>query len=509
MSDNRALSAALSGPVFHGAASRSALHASDRHVERWAPEGEGATRGGGMRSLAFADRVVSPWMAGSNSAASRMFSSYASSGTRDRSAPEVSWLFPRPWFQDELDWMAAARYGLEETPRASALTTRGTFMRTREAGDTAWSQVAMPVLAPPVMATVAPSMRPSALPEPGPLAAARMWSPSVPFAAAAAAEVVAGAMRSVEASGLPGVAERSPIWSGLAVVRPSELAPSPISIPAASTPAMSSAPTAFTASLTAAPRISQISQVAAVDAARASIERIDARVDVMRASALPTATEALAPSTDGAPSVESSGSLSPAEHRLADAAHGSSQASAALRTVELLLAAVAERTSRTAAASSAAPSAAAGASPAIASSGPIAEAARAAEQGRVAEQARASEAAAANFAPIVGPRVAMPAGLGGLVTSMETAQAVARPMLQREPMTSSPFAMPLAAFQSSNRPPSRAFRRPRPPGCSRLRPRGSSRRLRPRVAPSRRSGRPARPAPLRRWRPRRCEASIT
>jgi hypothetical protein len=449
MSDNRALSAALSGPVFHGAASRSALHASDRHVERWAPEGEGATRGGGMRSLAFADRVVSPWMAGSNSAASRMFSSYASSGTRDRSAPEVSWLFPRPWFQDELDWMAAARYGLEETPRASALTTRGTFMRTREAGDTAWSQVAMPVLAPPVMATVAPSMRPSALPEPGPLAAARMWSPSVPFAAAAAAEVVAGAMRSVEASGLPGVAERSPIWSGLAVVRPSELAPSPISIPAASTPAMSSAPTAFTASLTAAPRISQISQVAAVDAARASIERIDARVDVMRASALPTATEALAPSTDGAPSVESSGSLSPAEHRLADAAHGSSQASAALRTVELLLAAVAERTSRTAAASSAAPSAAAGASPAIASSGPIAEAARAAEQGRVAEQARASEAAAANFAPIVGPRVAMPAGLGGLVTSMETAQAVARPMLQREPMTSSPFAMPLAAFQSS------------------------------------------------------------
>ena len=62
MSETRALNAALSGPVFQGAATRSALHASERHVDRWAPEGPAATRSRGLRSLAFADRVASPWM---------------------------------------------------------------------------------------------------------------------------------------------------------------------------------------------------------------------------------------------------------------------------------------------------------------------------------------------------------------------------------------------------------------------------------------------------------------
>jgi hypothetical protein len=42
--------------------------------------------------------------------------------------PSVSWLFPRPWYQDELDWMAAARQGLEASPSRGAMTTRGTFM---------------------------------------------------------------------------------------------------------------------------------------------------------------------------------------------------------------------------------------------------------------------------------------------------------------------------------------------------------------------------------------------
>lgn len=448
MSETRALSAALSGPVFHGAASRSALHTSDRHVDRWAPEGDRATRAGGMRSLAFADRLVSPWIAGSNSAASRMFSSYASTGMRDRGAPEVSWLFPRPWFQDELDWMAAARQGLEETPRASSLTTRGTFMRSERAPDrpSSFAQVAMPVLAPPVMAAVAPSMapRPSALPESNPLTAARLWSPGVPFAAAAAAEVVAGAVRAVEQAGLPGVAERSPIWSGLAVVRPSELAPS-VSY---SSPA--NAPSAFApaASVTAAPRVTQ---VAAMDAARASIERIDARVEVMRStpgerpSALPSSVEvpvSVAPAA--AAPAESLSPVAQGEHRLADAARTSQGASSALRTVELLLQAVLERTSPGRAAARAAEMAGAPAT-AAADGGPaisdVAPSVASADAGVSVEPSSRT-----NFAPAAGPRVAMPAGLGGLVRSIEAARAVTQPMVRTDVAAPQP---PFAALSAA------------------------------------------------------------
>ena len=77
MSETRALTAALSGPTFEGAASRSALHASERHVERWAPEGPAASRSRGLRSLAFADHVASPWLSTSmmmNPRTSNMFS---------------------------------------------------------------------------------------------------------------------------------------------------------------------------------------------------------------------------------------------------------------------------------------------------------------------------------------------------------------------------------------------------------------------------------------------------
>src|SRR5688572_27453624 len=128
MSETRALTAALSGPVFHGAATRSALHASERHVERWAPEGAAATRSGGLRSLSFADRIAMPWMtAAMQSRGAQM----VARPTADRGTPEVSWLFPRPWFQDELDWMAAARQSAEQQP--TFLTTRGTYASTRTA----------------------------------------------------------------------------------------------------------------------------------------------------------------------------------------------------------------------------------------------------------------------------------------------------------------------------------------------------------------------------------------
>src|SRR5258707_900288 len=86
------------------------MHAADRHVERWAPEAT-AQRSRPLRSLGFVDRLIAPWVeTAQRSQSLRMFGHYASTGFAER-APlaSTSWLFPRPWYQDELDWMAAAR----------------------------------------------------------------------------------------------------------------------------------------------------------------------------------------------------------------------------------------------------------------------------------------------------------------------------------------------------------------------------------------------------------------
>src|SRR3954468_1364703 len=128
----RALSAALAAPAFvtrnHGAA----MHAAARHVERWAPEA-GAGRVRSMRSLGFVDRLVAPWMeTAQRSASMRLFSPDARAGLGEREPGAVSWVFPRPWYQDELDWMAAARQATTQAALRQAapalLTTRGTYV---------------------------------------------------------------------------------------------------------------------------------------------------------------------------------------------------------------------------------------------------------------------------------------------------------------------------------------------------------------------------------------------
>ena len=110
------------------------MHIANRHVERWAPESS-ASRVRSMRSLGFVDRLVAPWLETSQrSMGLRMFSSPMHAQTNERHAQHVSWVFPRPWFQDELDWMAAAREQSEmvamtsDAPRPSMLTTRGTYV---------------------------------------------------------------------------------------------------------------------------------------------------------------------------------------------------------------------------------------------------------------------------------------------------------------------------------------------------------------------------------------------
>ena len=106
----RALSAALSAPTpFATRGGGSMLHAANRHVERWAPESTAANVRP-LRSLGFVDRLVAPWIeTAQRSASLRLFSQYSTAGASQREGAAVSWVFPRPWYQDELNWMAAAR----------------------------------------------------------------------------------------------------------------------------------------------------------------------------------------------------------------------------------------------------------------------------------------------------------------------------------------------------------------------------------------------------------------
>src|SRR5262245_49867787 len=112
-SEGRALSAALSAPVpFRTRATSGILHTAERHVQRYAPETEGAQRSRGLGAFAFVDRLVVPWvMAAQQSASLRLFGEYLAKGPGERAGRNVSWVFPRPWYQDELDWVAAARQG--------------------------------------------------------------------------------------------------------------------------------------------------------------------------------------------------------------------------------------------------------------------------------------------------------------------------------------------------------------------------------------------------------------
>src|SRR5690242_20362319 len=80
----RALSAALAAPAFVTRAHGVALHAANRHVERWAPEA-GANRVRSMRSLGFVDRLVAPWMeTAQRSASLRLLNQYAHTGLGER-----------------------------------------------------------------------------------------------------------------------------------------------------------------------------------------------------------------------------------------------------------------------------------------------------------------------------------------------------------------------------------------------------------------------------------------
>ncbi|HVV84832.1 MAG TPA: hypothetical protein VHE35_17330, partial [Kofleriaceae bacterium] len=418
-------------------------------MERWAPEGPAAGRSRGLRSLAFADHVASPWMSAASTMHPRstaMFGSY-----HERSAPGVSWVFPRPWFQDELDWMAAARQSAEASPQF--LTTRGTYASAR----TSPADVAMPVVSPelvvpsmmagerrsPMAASSSVGLQAGMVTGMAPAAASmqqglRAWSPSVPFAAAAAAEVVAGAVSVASSTGLASVAERSPLLAGLAMVSPAAL--SGMAAPRAGQAAAAQASTATIARIDQARRPEPI--------APELLAQVQARVSSATPSATgegraaETAGEAAAPSSEtpstAAPSAAESTTAAPAAPALSpveqavSAAVGASPAMAgALRAIDLLIQASSASPPATAAASTAAPtsvsSAPTGAPSFAAPSAPSFAAPSA------PAFAAAMPGASSTFAPVVGPRVAMPAGLGGLAASLETASTISRPLARNVP----------------------------------------------------------------------------
>lgn len=178
----RGIAAAMSQPVFTPKMGQSALGAADRATRRWAPEApEDQPRA--MRSLSFVDRMVAPWVTASQrSAGLRMFSQYNSSEMPERAITGVSWVFPRPWYQDELDWIAASR--ANQAGHDMIFTTRGTYAqaadRRRE------------TMSPQMLEYVAPSFAPSSS------EAASAYSPLVSHSSYSAASVVAQSMQAIQ-----------------------------------------------------------------------------------------------------------------------------------------------------------------------------------------------------------------------------------------------------------------------------------------------------------------------
>ena len=248
MNEPRALTAALSGPVFQTKNSGSAMHAATRHVERWAPESS-ANQVRSLRSLGFVDRLVAPWLeVAQRSASMRLFQQYRNEGMAERPASNVSWVFPRPWYQDELDWMAASREAAAQAAMtrqqgASLFTTRGTYVAPAQR-----QQIALPAA---LYEHVAPSLSIARQSMSGgdlPLSAPSMqrvhdaYSPLVPFAAVNAAQLMQRAVAPLIGN-RDGVASVSAMSPGLRAVLSTMLERSVSPVSPASTRAFGGEPT--------------------------------------------------------------------------------------------------------------------------------------------------------------------------------------------------------------------------------------------------------------------------
>jgi hypothetical protein len=509
----RAVTAALSGPAFVTRNSVGAMHAANRHVERWAPE---ARPNRSLQNLGFVDRLVTPWLeTAQRSAGLRMFGQLRETGFAQREGAAVSWVFPRPWYQDELDWMAAARHvtATSTTRQAPALlTTRGTFVAPQTRASTA-----MPAM---LHEYVAPSL---SVARQAPAADDRAYSPLVPFAAAqaahamargiaplGAAEAMSPGLRAVLATMLerasyagqePGVL--GSLTRGRPPVAPMETrsasAAPQLETPPAPRPEWNEPVAARVAEEVAVQRarIAELQRVARAISEREAV----ARAAAPQPSQQPAPVAPVASETRPAPSVESAVAIASeqqrieqriaerlaeraaqvqrreVEERVAQATRAQTAArlheqarEAASRDARMAAIAEAARVeTRTPAPEPAAPVMPAELATALAALPPelVAHVGRRPERAvhaihelgdalRAVELLARNAASGGTFEPARGPRLAMPAGLGGLVAMVDHTSARQREAIAPARPTTMPVRMPstfVAAGRSAALPP--------------------------------------------------------
>ncbi len=202
---------ASAAPAFTPRGATLARATSARVVDRWAPERGAAGRSRSLGAMAFADRLLSSYVAGPASVGMSLAGSglsYAEAPSPERgfrSPPPTSWLFPSPWYQDELDWIDAAQRTQLDGPRGEV--ARAMSMPPRALALVAPALAPARTAQPRVSAAIARAAGRSPLGD-GPAVVVaptrraasvaaqtlRAWSPLVGFAAVQAAEVMAGAL---------------------------------------------------------------------------------------------------------------------------------------------------------------------------------------------------------------------------------------------------------------------------------------------------------------------------
>ncbi|WP_428268825.1 hypothetical protein [Haliangium sp.] len=446
MSGSRALDAVMASPTgFRPRAGHMALSRSSRHIERVAPEGA-ANRWGSLSMLSFSDRVARPYVARAQRPLVRMFGAAdggddGAGGVHDRAVEPTSWVFPRPWYQDELGWIAAARTAASASSpsRVGSAPARGA--RASGSGADA-SRRELPVDLPldliaPSFAAPARAVRVVAVPgarsqgRPAEVVrgrldapaghALRAWSPLVSFQAAQAAEFMGSLVAAPDDSGAAAPAGQgasavlspTPTLSFVAPrVSPAELAattaradvrtPARRSAPAAPATAPATARAATAAASPASPASRDERPAPAMSEAlrnrlNEAIRRAESRRRSTPQRGQGQAGQITAQSAQGAPAPA-------APERASSSAGASTPASAQPASIG------AEVT----------PSERADTGRAIA---------RASSSERAAELlARAALSGRGQAEPVAGPRIALPAGLGGLVAGIRAADVVSRPV---------------------------------------------------------------------------------
>lgn len=405
----RALDAAVSSTTpFRPHTGEMALGASERHFERWAPERYASRRSRSMSALSFADRVLSPYIEPAQRAgSSRLFGDSSATSGRERNVEATSWVFPRPWYQDELEWMASARAASAPAEEETVWAWEQPESQRRPEEPAGATRTASPATTPARMPLewVAPSM-----------------APRPTLRAATARSHASQHLSQPMIPAAPGVRSALRAWTPLATgaaAQAAELMASLVSTRADDTSARTVSPSRVVLE-SLAPRdvaVSESGQAATLPAeVRSRVARALAAEEAPRQhGAGPERQESLIAAAErpagAAPEPES---IAPA--RGESVMHRTPAQASATPGME----ASAVTSGRTATASTGDPrTAQAPATSVSASVRAIDLLTRMAATGTIA------------MAPAAAPRIAMPAGLGGLISGVRAAHMVARPLLAR------------------------------------------------------------------------------